>query len=481
MNDAACGPGQPTDLSAGISTVMAHGAHPLVVSCVHGLAAFERFAADIDRLNLASARPTPFNSAAFLRCYALRIEYYRPGRDERLFLVRENGRLIGCAAMRSTVEALGAGPARLRGVRLQFLAPLDTERHGIICAREDEERVAAALIRHLCQHERAWGLVEFAGQRPNSAVHRAVHAAAGAAFRARDIRVAPYNEVTLAWKDLAAYFGSLAKKMRSNISRQARHLFAAGEPTLILADGPAAVSAWFDAYLDLDGRSWKDGTPSSLRRHPRRIRYFREIAAGAGGFDPGFIGILLEGELIAALLTGANDSASPANHGAWCLEMAYDRSRAPLGPGQLLLLLAVGEAIATGHRHLNFLQNYAEYKHRWAALPIEVVNVQLIRRLSVHNLSAIVGDAKRELRWRRAAVARTGGAGPEAATEPAPGPEPSAVFEPAAGDDRRHAPISAAEHAHARELAAAALAARVPGVRRLDRDACRRHLPFDID
>src|SRR6202000_1162270 len=122
----------------------------------------------------------------------------------------------------------------------------------------------------------------------------------------------------------------------------------------VFAEGSGAVSAWFDAYCDLDGRSWKHGTDSSISRHPRRVRFFWETSAGRGGLDPSFFGIVLDGTLIAGLLVGSNMSASPELHGSWCLEMAYDESRADLGPGQLLLLLAVGEAIHRGNKFVSF-------------------------------------------------------------------------------------------------------------------------------
>src|SRR2546429_6431967 len=101
----------------------AAGLTGLSVSCVNGLAALERFSSMIDRLNLASARPSPFLSSAFLLCYALRNEYYTPGKEERLFLIWEGDRLIGCAPMRRSIE-------RHRGVRFQFLAPFDTSTPG---------------------------------------------------------------------------------------------------------------------------------------------------------------------------------------------------------------------------------------------------------------------------------------------------------------------------------------------------------------
>jgi Acetyltransferase (GNAT) domain len=440
----------------------------LTVVAVKGVAALAKFASEIDRLNLASARPNPFLSSAFLMCYALRVEYFQPGRDERLFLIRQGRRLIGCAPMRRSANdfAVLVGPLGRLGVRLQFLAPLDTEQPGILAAPEDEERVAAALIRHICEHERGWGMLEFVGQRPGATLHRALYAAANRRFRVRDINVEPYTEIAVVWNSLGAYFQLLAKKMRSNISRQARRLFAAGEVELILVEGAAAATAWFDAYCDLDGRSWKRGTSASVERSPRRVRFYREIAAGRAGLDPEFIGVVLDGVLIAGLVIGSNSSTSPDNHGAWCLEMAYDQSLAELGPGQLLLLLAVGVAIEKSHRHLNFMQNFAYYKHRWAAEPIHVVNVQLIRRLSLHHASALLGVARRKLRAMRRPPSEDGVSPDEHRAD---------------GGEKTNPAVTTVNRERARNLTAAALAHGGPGVRRLGREASRAYLPFQID
>jgi len=439
----------------------------LTVTAVDGVAALERFASDIDRLNLASARPNPFLSSAFLHCYALRSEHHIPGREERIFFVRDGDRVVGCAAMRRTLDGFGpqAGPLGLRGVRLQFLASQDVEQPGFLCAPEDEERIAAALLRHICDSEPDIGMLELVGQRPGGILHRSVHAAIDHRFRARDIAVEPYTEIALAWPDLANYFRSLAKKMRSNLSRQARRLYATGDPELILAEGAQAVTAWFEAYCDLDDRSWKRGTPSSIQRHPRRVRLYREVAAGRGGLDPSFIGVVLDGVLVAALIVGSNATDSAEHHGAWCLEMAYDRSRADLGPGQLLLLLAVGEAIRRGDAHLNFMQNFAYYKHRWGAASIDVVNVQLIRRLSLHNTRASVGDLKA---WWLARPRRS--LRPELVRMPEQTESEDVV------SDTRPANLERAQR-----LTASALAYAGSGVRRLDRPKARLHLPFEIE
>jgi Acetyltransferase (GNAT) domain len=437
----------------------------LSVDCIHGIASLEQFAPEIDRLNALARRHNPFLSSCFLRCYALEAEYHTPGEGERLYLIREGGRLIGIAPMRLFMEKIGPslGPVRLRGARLTALAPLDTERPGILCAPEDEARVAAALVSHLCAAERSWGLLEFAGQPPGGALYEAMHAVTSRRFRARDIDVEPYTEIPIAWKDLEAYFRSLAKKMRSNISRQARRLFAHGSVEIVLVEGAAAVTAWFEPYCELDGRSWKHGTQSSIQRHPRRVGFYRQIVASRAGLDPSFVGVLLDGVLIAGLLIGSNRTASPTGYGSWCLEMAYDDSRSELGPGQLLLLLAMGEAIRRGDRFLNYMQNFAYYKHRWGAEPIEVVNVQLLRRASLHSVRASIGELKKRLQSKAASNADGASAEPTsrgAAADPA-GATPDLT--------------------RARELTARALSYTGPGVRKLNREEATHYLPFDIE
>jgi hypothetical protein len=167
--------------------------------------------------------------------------------------------------------------------------------------------------------------------------------------------------------------------------------------------------------------------------------------------------------LIAGLLVGSNQTTSPGFHGAWCLEMAYDQSQAELGPGQLLLLLAVAEAISRGDRHLNFMQNFSYYKHRWKAEAIEAVSVQLIRRASLQNVRASLGELKK--RWMGIRVQ--------------PSTEPDAHHEASRAAMNR-ATLAPQVQAHARGMASAALGFAGNGLRRLDREQARAYLPFDL-
>jgi hypothetical protein len=169
---------------------------------------------------------------------------------------------------------------------------------------------------------------------------------------------------------------------------------------------------------------------------------------------------------VAGLIAGSfavADETKP--HGAWCLEMAYDRSRAELGPGQLLLLLAMGEAIARGDQFLNFLHGFAYYKHRWAAAQIDVVNVQLIRRASIYNVRTLLGELKR--RWVARRSQHVSGATIHAHDND--------------GDQDESGSATCNDSlTRSRDLTAAALAYTGEGVRRLDRGMSSAYLPFDL-
>lgn len=453
----------------------------LSVARLDGLGAIERYAADIDRFNCASGRPSPFSSSAFLSRYGLRNEYFLPGSGEFLLVVRRDANIIGLAPLRRSKMPILPKPIgrfALTATRLEFLAPLDIEQPRLLCASADEDAVAAAIVDYLCHRERRWEMLEFVGQRPGGSLHRAMHAVVASdwRFRARDIEVEPICELPLLpWLDSKSYFRSLPRHMRSNIGRQVRRLYAAGEVELVLARGPEAASAWFDCYCDLDARSWKHETPASIARHPRRVAFHREIVQGLAGFEPSFAAVLLDGVLIAGLILGANQTTSPDRHGLWALEMAYDRTHAALGPGQLLLLLGISEGIERRSAFLNMMQNFAYYKHRWGADAIEVVNVQLIRYWSVPALRAGARDVRRWWHERKQRAARTEGS-PSAPTTAMPvrkQKDECAPAEPSEG-----APVDVDR---ARSLTQAALASAGQGLRRLDRHAARTYLPFDLE
>lgn len=430
----------------------------LAVQSFSGLAALEQFAEQIDALNLSSARPNPYSSADFLRCFARYNEYALDSDEIRLYTVRDQDRLIGCLPLRRAVDHFGP----LRGVRICFLAPFDIDQPGLLCAPEHEERVARAIVWHVRDHEAQFGMLELLGQRPDSVLYQVMHQAANARFRVRDIEVEPFNEIPMVWPDVQSYFRALSSNMRRDAARSARLLFDAGTTELVFAEGAQATSAWFDAYLDLENRSWKQSAAKAIARDARRVEFYRRLVAGHAGFTPSFIGILIDGFLVAGALNGSNAGAPAQARGMWGLEIAYDASYADLNPGQLLLLLGVHATLQRKERFFNLLQNFSYYKRRWKAETIAVKNVQLVRRWSLHNLRGTLGDLVRRLRSSQAPT--PAGARGQRDKESA--------------DGARRTPVRP-DRTQARAMAAQALAYDGPGIQRLSQAQFCELLPFD--
>jgi Acetyltransferase (GNAT) domain len=392
------------------------GGNGLRVQRCDGIIGLQTLAAELDAVNESSAKPSPFATSGFTMAYAANSERDPLGMDVRLFVARDaTGLAVGWAVFAFRIDALlgvpdailqrsgglrklALGAAKVgEAPRLELMTTSDVDRPGIVARSGYEDAVAAVLLTHLIEHERDWTLLEWRAQEHDSALWRAAHGMASPLLRVRDVEIDPYSEVNLQWPNVGAYFRALSKRMRSNVSRQARKLYATGDVSLVLVDGPEATAAFFEAYGDLETRSWKYQSSAAMGRHRLRQEFYSRIVSGQAGIEPSLIGITLDGVLIAALINGRFGDRM------WSMEMAFDESFNELGPGQLLLLLAVMDGLDKQCRSLNFFQLHGYFKRRWLAHELPVVNVQLIRRPSLHDVRGLGGDA---LRWTKNQVAR---------------------------------------------------------------------------
>jgi hypothetical protein len=393
-----------------------------------GIKALHALAEELDMVNNSSAQPSPFATSAFTINFASFSERDPDGMDVRLFVVRNlEGNAVGWAVFAFRIDSVVGSIRSITaplvrsmqhvGVtakcsqhigklssktdfltrspgspRLELMTTNDVDRPGIVATKGFETVVANAIVSHLVRVERDWTLLEWRAQEPGNPIWLAARELTNPFLRVRDVPLDPYSEVTLDWADASGYFRSLSKRMRSNVSRQARRLYASGEIGIFLADGPAATSALFGAYADLESRSWKYQGPAAMGRHPLRKEFYSHIVSGQAGVVPSMIGITRNGVLIAALINGRFGDRM------WSMEMAFDESCSDLGPGQLLLLLAVMDGLEKRCVSLNMFQLHGYFKRRWLAREIEVVNVQLIRRPSLHDLRGLAGDTVRWLR-----------------------------------------------------------------------------------
>ena len=368
-------------------------AQALRVERIDGLARLESSADLLAACNASSAMPSPFAEPRLLLAYAGHDEYF-PGASMRVraFLAREtrvgcppdDDPVIGYLVLRHALDRV-AGP--LQEGRLDFVATHDTDEPGIVAVAGREREVAEAIVRHLIECERDWSVFEIPGQYESALLRCVARSLAGPHLRVREVPVDPYATLALQWPTLGAYFADLSKRMRSNLSRQARKLYAAGEVELFVGRGDA-VGPLFEAHLELEDRSWKHGTDAGLGRSTERTEYFRALSTGSAGVEPRYTGVALDGVLIAGLLNATFGDST------WSLDMTYDATHSELGPGQLPLLLTIGDAIGHHRRSVHFLQFFNYFKERWLADSHPAVVLQVLRRPSLWDTRAMAGDLR---------------------------------------------------------------------------------------
>jgi hypothetical protein len=365
---------------------------PVHVRRFDGLGNLHTLAPIIDFLNEGSGQWSPFHTSSFFIAYATHSEFFPNGINPCTYIAYRDAfeaEPLGALVLRrEKVPSFHRATANLPGLsftRIDFLATHDNDHPGIAALQGFEEQVTEALLAYLMS-EKDWSLLEFRGQENDSVLRKRCLATKSFDLITRDIELLPFERVNIVWDDMRTYFSSLSKRMRSNISRQTRHLFGAGTVEIVLVSGSASCGLFFDAFCDLENRSWKRGTDAAMQRHPKRAAFYRELMSGRAGLDPSIVGVALDGVLIAALINGSGRSQM------WSLEMAYDEAYSELGPGQLLLLLSVGEAISRNLQSLRFFQHHEYFKKRWLAEPTPAVNVQVIRRWSTMGARAVLGD-----------------------------------------------------------------------------------------
>ncbi len=347
----------------------------------------ERAAPMLRSIASRAERPLPAADPDFLRSYAEHFEYSSKPLVPEIVVVERRGEPIGFLATRSSRHRVSPGIS----VRERtLLVTHDHDRVNLVASPADEAAVADALAAELLRRGSPSAL-DIAGLTIGSPLHRALHrhAARSAWWTAYDVDLPSFCSVPVAWNDIGGYFGALSKTMRSNVSRQARRLFAAGEVELLRADGIDETAPLLPAYLDLEQRSWKLAAGAGILRTPKRTAFFGDVLRGEAAYRPSMVGVVNDGVLIAGLLLGRYGA------GMWALEMAYDEHHRDLGAGQLLLLLAMSEAIAAGAESLGYLQHFAYFKKRWLAEEVEVVSTRVVRRGSPLHVRHLVAEADR--------------------------------------------------------------------------------------
>jgi hypothetical protein len=357
----------------------------ITVRCLHSLADAGPWRDAINALNLVSDRPDPFASFEFYRhCLDFPADQ-RTSPDLWLLLAHRDEALVGCLALKRSVDRMLGWPV----ARLTLLTAHRADRPRLVARAADAEAVADAMFGYLLGRQREWSLLEFQQQDPGSSL-------AAAADRTGHTRRQWPNEsnasIAIRWPDVESYCRDLHRKQRGNLKRGMHDLMAAGTVQCLSSDRTELTPVLFHLYRDVERRSWKAATPTGFDDNRGWRDYYEGLLAGDSPMRIRIDVVLLDGEPIAGLVSGQFANSSFALH------IAHDERHAQLSPGSTVLFLGVQRAIAEQRDAFHLLWGYGYYKRRWLAELTETRSVQIYRNGSLLLKRRQLGDLRRRLR-----------------------------------------------------------------------------------
>jgi CelD/BcsL family acetyltransferase involved in cellulose biosynthesis len=325
---------------------------------------------------------------------------------------RGDGQVIGALPLKRVRHAAGRVPFR----RIEFLVASEVDLPPLLAAPQDQAEVASAIMRFLPRLLVFASTVDLIHQPEDSALFQARGAANSLWSEVADEPGMPISSIPVNFPDLATYYQSLNKKMRSNVGRFARHLAAEGQLEYLTSSHTAVTPDLFRVYLDVEARSWKRGTSASIRRHPARVRMYEQLHLASSAVTHHIDALLLKGVPIAAQVSMQYGKT------VFAMETCYDESYAKVGPGNLLLFMAVARALRVGASELGLHGHFDYYKHRWLAESLNTRDIRIVRKGSFPHLRLSAGRIIRKLLGQNSREVGLPDTTPNAEAGPAPEP-----------------------------------------------------------
>jgi CelD/BcsL family acetyltransferase involved in cellulose biosynthesis len=271
---------------------------------------------------------------------------------------------FGAGALRVAVVQQGAEDVAvaafdIRDRTLTFLGGFDvTDYMGPVGSPPWRERASKELMSALVGLD-GWDRADLRGLPQDGGWLRCLHRAAADAGLAPEVRregVAPYLELPSTFD---GYLAGLQSKRRHEIRRKDRRLREA-LPEVRLRDSVAeTMAADLDVFMALHRSSVGEKGRFMV---PGMELFFRRLA----------VALLPDGTLRLAFLEAEGEPLAGAfgfrdGNRFRLYNSAYDRSKAPVAPGMVLIAYLIRSAIEEGRSGLDFLKGDLGYKYRFGA------------------------------------------------------------------------------------------------------------------
>lgn len=366
----------------------------LSVKAFTSLADVRRHRDAMNALNLASRRPCPYSTVEYLETFLAHDEYGAKERELLVLAAFDGERFVGTLALRKHWASLGRG---LWFRRVGVMVSHDTDRPHVVSKPDDEARCAQAFYEYLVETG-GWSLLELNFQDSESAL-LAPPPLSPLRFWVRRYENMPISLAPITVADFDGYLKSLSKSSRRAFARSFRRTAEAGRMETVSSSDPVAVRALLELYLDLERRSWKEAAHAGVRRHPRRVDFFRALAQPGQPMVLSVHLVLVDGLPVSGAVSGAFGGVLQA------IETCFDQDYEQTSCGHLGALLCFRQAVREGLREVNMNGNYAYNKAHFGAEATPTWAVQVYRVGGLPWLKAQAGRVRRWLKPEAAAAA----------------------------------------------------------------------------
>jgi CelD/BcsL family acetyltransferase involved in cellulose biosynthesis len=217
---------------------------------------------------------------------------------------------------------------------------------------------AGALAEAIVEDRAAWDVCELRQVPEDSPTLRALLDRPATALRMHAVRTiaSPYLD-TLGGTYDAWYAARFSGRKRQQDRRRQRQAEKLGGCRLEVLGDPRATVAAFEVGMEVEARSWKGASESSIKQDPRTQAFMRQVVARFAARGEVAYTVLELGGQQAAFLLGFVFGGTFYFH-----KTGYDPAFQEVSPGRLVLLRSLEETFARGLARFDFLGAPDDYK-----------------------------------------------------------------------------------------------------------------------
>jgi CelD/BcsL family acetyltransferase involved in cellulose biosynthesis len=274
---------------------------------------------------------------------------------------------------------------------------------GGLLVSDDDSELTQYTLRQLKKEIPAWDVFVFDAVE-NSRSHAAiVRAAQRLSWPLRCIGASesPFIELAPQWQTMLA---GLPKKMRWTIRKSERDLSALGRLEYCEVTDAADVPTLIETVYEIERKSWKEGSGTSITAHAPQQRFYEVFAGLAARHAMLSAHVLrLDGRPLAYILGVAAGDAAFLD-----LKESFDASYAQYSPGHVLKRFAMETLIARGVLIYDFMGACEPYKLRWTDRRYRRLTLALYKRSfrgSLQFARAALGARLAAMRRQRVVIA----------------------------------------------------------------------------